>query len=153
MQNVRILLGIGAGLLTAVAVACSSSSGNPASNTNGDAGDDGTTSSGDDGSMAATCLPLGSTGCSKGQECCLDPANITSGGMCLAQGSCTQNIAIACEKTADCTTGQVCCADLGGVDAGALASLAEGGLGALGIDASALSLDSGAGGLGGIGGA
>jgi hypothetical protein len=151
MQNVKILLGISAGLLTAVAVACgSSSSGSPAAPMEAGAGDDATTS-GDDGSTVSTCLPLGSTGCSTGQECCLDPTMITSGGTCVAQGACTQPIDIGCEKKADCTGSQVCCADLGGVDAGALAALADGGLGALGIDAAALSADAGAAGLGGLG--
>jgi hypothetical protein len=153
MHNVRVLLGIGAGLLTAVAVACSSSSSGGPNASAMDAGGDDTSSSGDDGGMAGPgCIPLGSSGCSTGQACCIDPMNFT-GGSCVTAGTCTKAINIGCEKTADCSTGQVCCADLGGVDAGALSALAEGGLGALGIDASALSADSGAGGLGAIGGA
>jgi hypothetical protein len=150
MQNVKFLLGISAGLLAAVAVACGSSS-SPAAATHPDGGDDATTS-GDDGSTAPpTCLPLGSTGCSKGQECCLDLSAGLAPGMCVAAGTCSKsNIAIGCEKTADCVSSQVCCASVGGIDAGALAALAEGGLGALGIDASALSADAGAAALGGL---
>jgi hypothetical protein len=155
MQNVKILLGIGAGLLTAVAVACgSSSSGNPSSPT--DAGGDDTTITGDDGNTPpAGCIPLGTTGCAKGQDCCLDLsgglASITSGGMCVAAGTCAKsNVSVGCEKTADCTGTQVCCADLGGVDGGALAALQDGGLAALGIDAAALTAEAGAGALGGL---
>ncbi len=150
MQNVRILLGISAGLLAAVAVACGSSS-SPAAATAPDGGDDATIS-GDDGSTPApTCLPLGTTGCATGQECCLDLSAGLAPGMCVAAGTCPKtNVAIGCEKPADCAGGQVCCASVGGVDAGALAALADGGLAALGIDASALSADAGAAALGGL---
>jgi hypothetical protein len=151
MQNVKILLGISAGLLAAVAVACGSSS-SPAAPPAPDGGDDVTTV-GDDGSTGApTCVPIGSTGCAMGQECCLDLSAGLSPGMCVAAGSCAKSkVAIGCEKTADCASSQVCCASVGGIDAGALAALADGGLGALGIDASALTAEAGAGALGGLG--
>lgn len=71
-------------------------------------------------------------------------AALASGGKCVAPGTCPKtNIAVGCEKTADCASAQVCCADLGGGDGGILAALQEGGLGALGIDAAAISAEGG----------
>jgi hypothetical protein len=69
-------------------------------------------------------------------------------GSCVAPGACEGNIQIACEKGADCASGQVCCASLGGVS---IAAVQDAGLAALGIDASSLSLDAGAAGLGALG--
>ena len=46
----------------------------------------------------------------------------------------------------------MCCADFGGGDGGTLAALEDAGLGALGIDAAALSSEAGAAGLAGLGG-
>lgn len=142
MQNLRVLWALGAGV-AAVVVACgSSSSSNPTAPVTQDAGDDSTITESDDSSTAATCIPLGTVGCSKGMECCLDLSAGLMPGTCVAQGSCTSSVSIACESGKDCASGQVCCADFGG---GSLAALEDGGLAALGIDASALSLDSGAG--------
>jgi hypothetical protein len=154
MQNPRVLLVVGASI-GAVAVACGSSSSSPITTTTAasDAGDDSAmvSVSGDDGGMGATCLPLGGTGCAMGMECCLDLSGGLMAGKCVPPGMCNGNIQIECEKGSDCASGQVCCASLGGVDAGTIAALVDGGLGALGIDASSLSLDAGAAGLGGLG--
>jgi hypothetical protein len=152
MQNLRVLLAIGASV-AAVAVACSSSSSNPATTpVASDAGGDSATTddASDDSSsmMGATCIPLGTTGCAKGQECCLKLSGGLMGGSCVAPGSCTGNIQVECEKGADCASGQVCCASLGGAS---LAAVQDAGLAALGIDASSLSLDAGAAGLGALG--
>ena len=148
MQNMKILLALGACFGAAVVAACSSSSsGNPGAPTDAGGGEDVTTAdSGDDGST--TCLPLGGTGCAKGSACCLDLsggiAALASGGMCVMPGTCQYSIEVACTQGSDCNSGQVCCATLGGAgDGGTLAELEEGGLAALGLDASALSLDAG----------
>jgi hypothetical protein len=143
MQNSRVFWALGAGV-AAVVVACgSSSSSNPTTAPTQDAGDDSTTiTEADDSSAAATCIPLGSVGCSQGMECCLDLSAGLMPGTCVQAGSCTSSVSIACESGNDCTGGQVCCADFGG---GSLAAIEDGGLAALGIDASALSLDSGTG--------
>ncbi len=148
MQNLKVLLAIGAGLATAVVVACSSSSSSNPETPNTDAGDDGAITAFGDDSAAMGCLPLGGTGCAKGSACCLDLskglAAIANGGACVAPGTCSAGIEVGCTAGSDCAGGQVCCADLGGAaTAGTLGALEEGGLGALGLDASALSLDAG----------
>jgi hypothetical protein len=148
MQNMKVLLALGACFGAAVVAACSSSSsGNSGAPTDAGGGEDVTTAdSGDDGST--TCLPLGGTGCAKGSACCLNLsggiAALASGGMCVMPGTCQYSIEVACTQGSDCNSGQVCCATLGGAgDGGTLAELEEGGLAALGLDASALSLDAG----------
>jgi len=136
MQNLRVLLTVSAAF-AAVVVACgSSSSSNPVTPSTPDASDDSTTpiTESDDSSAAATCVPLGSVGCSgKGMECCLDLSKGLMPGTCVAAGTCTSSVVIGCESGNDCAGGQVCCADFGG---GSLAALQDGGLAALGIDAS-----------------
>jgi hypothetical protein len=154
MQNLRALLALGV-CVSAVAVACGSSSSNPGTSTTPDAAatDDSTTpiTESDDSSAATTCVPIGTVGCSMGQECCLDLSAGLAPGNCVAAGACSGGIDIGCEKAADCTGNQVCCASFGGADGGTLQALLDGGLAALGIDASSISLDAGAAGLGGLG--
>ena len=151
MQNLKVLLAIGAGLATAVVVACSSSSSSNPETPNTDAGDDGAITAIGDDSAAMGCLPLGGTGCAKGSACCLDLskglAAIANGGACVAPGTCSAGIEVGCTAGSDCAGGQVCCADLGGIGDGGIGALEEGGLGALGLDASALSLDAGTAGI------
>jgi hypothetical protein len=154
MQNLKVLLATGAGLATAVVVACSSSSSSSPAAGNTDAGDDGATAITGDAAAAMGCLPLNGTGCAMGSACCLDLsgglAAITNGGACVAPGTCKVGVEVGCTQGSDCAGGQVCCADLGGAGDGGLAALEEGGLAALGVDAAALSLDAGAGGLGAL---
>ena len=96
MQNMKILLALGACFGAAVVAACSSSSsgsGNPGASTDAGGGEDVTTaSSGDDAQH--DCLPLGGTGCAKGSACCLDTVRrdrrARQGGMCVVPGTCTE---------------------------------------------------------------
>jgi hypothetical protein len=141
MQSLKVLLiaGAGAGLVAGFAVACSSSSsGTPAPTP--DAGTPVTT--GDD--APESCLPLSpSELCSTaGQTCCLDFSMGIGPGVCEAPKDCTSNIQVQCISAAQCGANQVCCADFGG-DGGTVAAFEDGGLGALGIDASAASTDAG----------
>jgi hypothetical protein len=156
MRNWMALMAASAAV-TAVAVACGSSSSSstpPGPVPDGGGGDDSavTATGDDDGSASMTCIPLGTVGCAAGQdlECCLDLSAGLAPGTCVKQGTCTSSVAIACENGNDCSGGQVCCADFGGGTS--LAAIEDSGLGALGIDASSLSLDAGAAGLGGLGG-
>jgi hypothetical protein len=143
MRNLKVFLALGAGLVAAVAAACSSSS-NTAAPPTPDAGDD--SSSTDDGGPTS-CLPIGTLSCAQGQTCCLDESSGLKAGVCEAPSACAASIQVGCLAANNCSTGQVCCANFGGVDAGTLAALEDGGLAALGIDASALSVDGGTGGL------
>jgi hypothetical protein len=136
MRNLKVFLALGAGLAAAVVAACSSSSsGNPVTAGN-DAGDD--SSTGDDGNTGpASCVPVGTLTCTTGQTCCFDITTIS--GTCVAAGSCTKPIQVACSGGSSCGA-QKCCANFGGAS---LAAVEDGGLGALGIDASSLSAEAG----------
>jgi hypothetical protein len=144
MRSLKTLAVIGGGLLAAVAVACGSSSSGSTTPTP-DAGDDSAAVSiGDDGSSATSCLPLSASGlCASGQTCCFDLMALS--GSCVTAGSCSMPVQVQCLSAAQCGT-QLCCADFGGGDGG-LAALVEGGLGAFGLDAAALSSEAGVGGL------
>jgi hypothetical protein len=146
MRNLKVILAMGGGLLAAVVVACSSSSNPPAAVP--DAGMVVIPVS----DAAMSCIPITTSGLcpsAQGLTCCLDLSAGFS-GTCVPQGQCTQQIQVACTSQAQCGASQVCCADFGGADAGTLAALEDSGLGALGIDASAINLDAGAAGLGSI---
>src|SRR5580698_2084683 len=100
MQNMKVLLALGACFGAAVVAACSSSSSGSSSGPTDAGGEDVTITadSGDDGST--TCLPLGGTGCAKGSACCLDTsggiAALVNGGMCVMPGTCQYSIEVAC---------------------------------------------------------
>jgi hypothetical protein len=139
MRNLKVFLALGAGLAAAVVAACSSSSSGTTPKPGADAGDDG--SVGDDGNAGPTsCIPVGAPSCNVkgGETCCFDITTIS--GTCVAAASCTKPIQVACSGGSSCATGQKCCANFGGAS---LASVQDGGLGALGIDASALSAEAG----------
>jgi hypothetical protein len=138
MRNLKVFLALGAGLAAAVVAACSSSSsGNPVATGTQDAGDDGSLT--DDGNTGpASCEPVGALTCTTGQTCCFDITTIS--GTCVAAGSCTKPIQVACSGGSSCGASQKCCANFGGAS---LAAVEDGGLGALGIDASALSAEAG----------
>jgi hypothetical protein len=138
MRNLKVFLALGAGLAAAVVAACSSSSsGNPVATGTQDGGDDGSLT--DDGNTGpASCEPVGALTCTTGQTCCFDITTIS--GTCVAAGSCTKPIQVACSGGSSCGASQKCCANFGGAS---LAAVEDGGLGALGIDASALSAEAG----------
>lgn len=153
MQNLKLFAALGAiGLTAAVAAACGSSS-SPATGGGKDAGPD--TSivvGGDDGSTPENCNPLGGASglCSDPtQTCCVD---LSSGFSltCTTPSGCSSQIQIGCVDSTTCASGQVCCADFGDVDAGALAALEDGGLGALGLDAASLQSEAGIGDITGM---
>jgi hypothetical protein len=145
MQNLKLFAALGAiGLTAAVAAACGSSS-SPASAPK-DAGPEATVPVGDDSSTPESCMPLGGASglCSDPTTtCCVD---LSSGFSltCLPPANCMSQIQIGCVDSTTCNGG-VCCADFGDVDAGALAALEDGGLGALGLDASSLQSEAGIG--------
>jgi hypothetical protein len=147
MRNLKVFLALGAGFAAAVVAACSSSSGTPATNASTEAGtDDSSTGGGDDSSTQASCIPLMASGLcpSKTDTCCLDLSSGIKPGVCEAPALCKSMIQVQCIAGANCAAGNICCATLGGGDGGSLAALADGGLGALGIDAAALMTEAGA---------
>lgn len=146
MRTRIILLALSAGLAGAFAVACSSSS-SSAPTPGPDASAD---SSGEDAGGPATCLPITSTGfCPTGDglTCCFDFAALS--GTCVKPSACSTTVQVACNSVAQCGANQVCCADFGG-DGGTLAAFQDGGLSALGIDASAISSEAGVTGIAGM---
>jgi len=133
MRNLKVILALGGSLLAAVAVACSSSSPKAAPAPVVDAGEDAAT--------PQSCIPLSAADLcppATGQTCCFDLTSFS--GTCVAQGSCTTQVQVACVSAAQCGASQVCCADFGG----ALGALEDSGLAGLGIDASTINLDAGA---------
>jgi hypothetical protein len=147
MRNLKVFLALGAGFAAAVVAACSSSSGTPATNTNTEAGTDDSSTVGDDSSTTqASCVPLTASGLcpSKTDTCCLDLSSGLKPGICEAPALCKSMIQVQCIAGVNCAAGNVCCATIGGGDGGSLASLEEGGLGALGLDAAALMSEAGA---------
>jgi hypothetical protein len=130
-------------LAAAVVAACSSSSSGAPVTPTTDAGDDATTV-GDDGSVSTSCFPIGTPSCNaaSGETCCFDIMALS--GSCVQQSACTKSIQVACAGGSSCGAGKKCCADFGGIS---LAQVEDAGLGALGIDASALNADAGISGL------
>jgi hypothetical protein len=143
MRNLKVFLAVGAGLAAAVVAACSSSSSVSPVTPTADAGDDSSTGD-DDSSVSTACFPIGTLTCNAkaGETCCFNASNLS--GTCVQQASCKQSIQVACSGGSSCGTGQKCCADLGGTSIGALE---DAGLGALGLDAGALSAEAGIAGL------